>query len=76
MLRVVPEQEVLGLQVPVHNVLAVQVLDGAQHSPDNVGRVLLVVAAALTNPVKQLATDTHVGHEVQVVHRLKVVHKR
>ncbi len=48
-------EQVLRLEVPVDDALAVHVRHGVQDLPDQVGRVLLRVGALLHDAVEQLA---------------------
>lgn len=45
------------LQVPVHNVQLMEVLDGFQDLQDDAAGILLRVAASLQNSVQQLASS-------------------
>ncbi|GIX65410.1 ABC transporter ATP-binding protein, putative [Babesia caballi] len=83
------EQQVLRLEVAVHDVLPVHVVDAAQHLLDDFGRVLLREALAAHYLVEQLASRVELRdevvvlfvleeledlHDVRVVQRLEHVH--
>ena len=70
------EQQVLGLEVAVHDAVLVEVGNGRQHRADQVRRVRLVVRALAADAVEQLAAQRQVGDEVEVVHGLEVVDER
>ncbi|GBE60051.1 ABC transporter ATP-binding protein, putative [Babesia ovata] len=83
------KQQVLGLEVAVHDVLLVHVVDTAEHLLDNLRGVLLGEALSVDNFVEQFAAGVQLRdevvvllvlveledlHDVRVVQRLEHVH--
>jgi len=63
------EQEVLGLEVAVHDAVVVQVGDGGEHRADEVCGVGLVVAALAADAVEELSPEREIGDEVDCRHQ-------
>jgi len=57
-LVVLVKQEVLGLEVPVHDVLAVDVVERGEHLLHDVGRVPLAEVLLLCDLVEELTSET------------------
>jgi hypothetical protein len=49
------QQEVLGLQIPVHHVHGVHILDGGDEDFEQIPGLLFCVGALLGDPVEELA---------------------
>jgi len=62
----VDEQEVLGLEVPVHDTEGVAGLDDADDDPGELGGLALAVVAALYDPVEELAPGAELHDDVDV----------
>lgn len=67
------EEQVLGLEVAVHDAVGVEVGDGGEGGQDQGGGVGFVVVALAADAVEELAAQGEVGDEVEVVLRLEVV---
>ena len=72
----VSEEEVFGFEVAVDDALLMEVDNSLGDGSNNVCSVLFVVVAPLADAVKELATHTEIGDEVEVVHGFKVVDER
>lgn len=60
-------EDVLGLQVPVHDLVAVAVVDRQQDLGHHLRRLLLAEGAGLDYAVEELAPRAELGHYVEEV---------
>lgn len=70
------KQQVLGLEIAVNDAVIMQVCHGGQGGPDEVCSIRLVVGSLAADAVEQLTTQGQVSHQIQIVHRLKIVDQR
>ena len=67
------EEEVLGLEITVHDAVGVEVGDSGEGGEDQGGGVGFIVVTFAADAVEELAAQGEVGDEVEVVLRLEVV---
>jgi hypothetical protein len=58
------EEQVLGLQVAMHDAVVVQIGDSGEGSPDEVGSIGLVVVSFAADAVEQLASQSKISDQV------------
>jgi len=58
------EQQILGLEIAMHNTVVVQIGDGGEGGSNQVGGIRLVVVALAADAIEQLAAEGKVRHQV------------
>lgn len=67
------EQQVLGLEISVHNVLAVQVIDGLEDVLHGLSGILFGELAIIADSVEELASGSELGDNVELLLALEPV---
>jgi hypothetical protein len=71
------QQQIFRLQVPVDHLRLMAIMESIKQNPDQVPRLLLVIALLLHNPVKQFPPQTNLQHQIillPVLVKIKQLH--